>query len=221
MQHTVIVSNGTYPVPVGLITSETTLVIADGGLARVMLSLTDIPPGAVLVGDLDSADPADVIAWEAQGGLVDRHPVDKDATDLELALQRVIDEPGPLTIVGGDGLGRFDHLLGEISLLASAGRRLTAYYGTARVELLTTDTGVALTGQPGEIVSILPWSSSIKGVYTKGLRWPLADAVIGVGSTRGISNEFTDSEASVSIGVGIAIVIQPTAYPPQTSQDTK
>src|SRR6185312_10494011 len=39
-----------------------------------------------VVGDFDSADPAAVEAARAAGAVVDRHPAEKDATDLELAL---------------------------------------------------------------------------------------------------------------------------------------
>src|SRR5262245_32872433 len=40
----------------------------------------------LVVGDLDSADPAAVAAAVERGVVVERHPAAKDATDLELAL---------------------------------------------------------------------------------------------------------------------------------------
>src|SRR6476661_2130701 len=43
-----------------------------------------------LVGDLDSVDPAAVAAAEAAGTTVDRHPAEKDATDLELAIDAAV-----------------------------------------------------------------------------------------------------------------------------------
>ena len=43
-----------------------------------------------LVGDLDSADPAAIDAAVAAGITVDRHPAEKDATDLELAFAAAI-----------------------------------------------------------------------------------------------------------------------------------
>jgi thiamine pyrophosphokinase len=224
MRPTVVISNGTYRLPTSLFVDDPLLVIADGGLGRILPLLDALPGGAVLVGDLDSAMPHDVDRWAAMGGLIERHPTDKDATDLELALRYVIDEPGPLTIVGGDILGRFDHLLGEVSLLAAVGRPLTAFYGPARVEVLTAGSHIALNGRPGEILSILPWSSSVTGITTSGLRWPLDRAVLAVGSTRGISNEFVGATATVSIVDGILIVIAPDAQAPavgatQTSVD--
>ncbi len=223
MRPTVVISNGTYPVPTDLLLGDPLVVIADGGLGRVIAQVDALPSDAVLVGDLDSADSADVARWEATGRRIERYPTDKDATDLELALRIVIDEPGPLTVVGGDGLDRFDHLLGEVALLAATGRRITAIYGTAKVEVLTTDSTIELTGHPDDIVSLLPWSSSVTGVTTTGLRWPLDHAQLGVGSTRGISNELVANVASVSIETGILIVVQPMAITnpvTTTNQDT-
>ena len=72
-------------------------------------------PVDVLVGDMDS------IATEVIPGhaIVERHSPDKDSTDLELALEKVISErPGRIVVVGGAG-GRFDHELATAGLLCS------------------------------------------------------------------------------------------------------
>ena len=48
-----------------------------------------------------------------------RHPVAKDATDLELALDAALAMgPADVTVVGGHG-GRLDHFLGNALLLAA------------------------------------------------------------------------------------------------------
>src|SRR5436305_14191603 len=60
-----------------------------------------------LVGDLDSVDPAAVEAAEAGGTTVDRHPAEKDATDLELALDAALTRGARRVAVvdaGGDRL---------------------------------------------------------------------------------------------------------------------
>src|SRR5262245_46705744 len=44
----------------------------------------------LLVGDLDSVDAAAIEAAEAAGTVVERHPAEKDATDLELALDAAV-----------------------------------------------------------------------------------------------------------------------------------
>jgi thiamine pyrophosphokinase len=226
MRRTVVVSNGTHPIPSGLITPDTFLVVADGGLARTLVAAGPIietlakQGNALLIGDLDSADPADVDRWRELGGSIEKHSVDKEATDLELALDRAIDvacatnPTGAITVIGGNGVDRFDHLLGEIALLgAKAGRgvRLTAIYGTAQVEILPSDSSVSMAGAVGDILSLLPCTTAATGVTTSGLRWPLTQARLAVGSTRGVSNEFVEQAATISVAKGPLMVIKPKA----------
>ena len=60
----------------------------------------------VLVGDLDSVSAEGLAGAEAGGVSVERHPVDKDRTDLDLALQRVVDDGFAECLVLGGGGGR-------------------------------------------------------------------------------------------------------------------
>ncbi len=64
------------------------VICVDGGL-RHCVAASVVPD--VLVGDLDSADSADVAALDPQRTHCIRYSADKDATDLELALQYVND----------------------------------------------------------------------------------------------------------------------------------
>ena len=75
----------------------------------------------VAVGDMDSVDPTDLAAVEAAGAVVERHPPTKDASDLELALERALAlDPERIVVLGGPA-GRLDHLLvGTLALAAPA-----------------------------------------------------------------------------------------------------
>src|SRR5689334_5961040 len=66
----------------------TALVIAaDGGLgAAAELNLCV----DVVVGDLDSVDAGQLASAEAHGTAIERHPRDKDATDLALAVRHAL-----------------------------------------------------------------------------------------------------------------------------------
>src|SRR4051794_27377042 len=68
-------------------------------------------PVDIVVGDLDSVDEIRLARAVETGTVVERHPVDKDYTDLELALQ-VAGRLGAtdVLVVGGAG-GRLDHFL--------------------------------------------------------------------------------------------------------------
>src|SRR4051794_14608128 len=62
------------------------VVAADSGLAHVFaLGLTP----DVVVGDLDSVTPTDLDRARDLGARIEQYPSDKDATDLELALDLV------------------------------------------------------------------------------------------------------------------------------------
>jgi thiamine pyrophosphokinase len=66
---------------------------------------------------------------------------------------------------------------------------------------------VHLEGQPGDLVSLIPVSGPALGVTTTGLRWRLDGGGLAPGSTRGISNEMTDAEATVAIEDGTLLVV--------------
>src|SRR5699024_10353581 len=168
-----------------------------------------------LVGDLDSVDPLTLEA--ATSTTVHRHPTDKDATDAELALQlartlREGDDDVPLVVIGDPG-GRIDHLLADIALLSSPltnGFHVRAHLGAATITLIRGGQRANVSGSPRDIVSLLAPGQRVAGVTTEGLRWPLVDASLEAGSTRGISNELLAHDAVVTISHGTMLIIQPS-----------
>jgi len=167
----------------------------------------------LLVGDLDSADPASVDAAIAGGTTVERHPAEKDATDLELAFDAALAR-GARRIVLVDGGGdRLDHLLGNLTLLASpalAGVRVEAYAGTARLAVARGgEPAVEITGEPGSLVTLLAAGGPARGIVTDGLRYPLRCEELAPGTTRGVSNELVGRSGSVGLQTGTLLVVQP------------
>jgi len=168
-----------------------------------------------LVGDLDSAEPSAVRAAVASGTTVDRHPAEKDATDLELAFDAAIARgAGRITLVDGGG-DRLDHLLGNLLLLASPGLRgieAEAFCGTARVSVARGgDPALPIEGRPGSFVTLLPIGGAARGIVTEGLRYPLHDEELAPGTTRGVSNELVAGWGSVQLAEGTLLVVQPFA----------
>ena len=47
----------------------------------------------------------------------------------------------------------------------------------------------------------------VKGITYAGLRYPLEEATLPFGSTRGVSNELLGSTATVTIRAGVALVV--------------
>jgi thiamine pyrophosphokinase len=185
------------------------VIAADGGAAA--LDRLGHPPDR-LVGDLDSTDPRLVERLAAAGTSVERYPIDKDASDAELAIAAAIgagaDETVLLGAIGGD---RLDHGVANLLLLADptlAGRDVRIVHGPTTVRALRGTERIVLTGEAGDLVSLLPIGGDAEGVRTEGLRWALEGDPLPMGRARGLSNEVTTAPASVTLEKGTLLVVE-------------
>jgi thiamine pyrophosphokinase len=186
------------------------VIAADSGLqvANTLGLFVDL-----LVGDLDSADASLVDAAVAQGTTVERHPAEKDATDLELAFDAALAR-GARRIVLVDGGGdRLDHLVGNLTLLAApawTGVHVEAYMGAAHLTVARGgEQPVAVGGPPGSLVTLVAMGGPARGIVTEGLRYPLRCEELMPGTTRGVSNELVEGSGSVRLQDGTLLVVQP------------
>jgi len=183
------------------------VIAADSGLGHARTLGLDAD---VVVGDMDSVDPAALAEAAAAGALVVRHPVAKDATDLELALDAAaVRGAARILVLGPDG-GRLDHTLSTAALLASpryAGIDVQARLGLAH--LVVVRSAATLTGRPGRLVTLLPMHGPARGVTTDGLLYPLRDEDLDPGSTRGVSNEMVGTTATVTVRGGVLVALLP------------
>jgi len=166
----------------------------------------------LLVGDLDSVSPALV----ASAARVQRHPVDKDATDLELALEAALEIGSSTVVVSGDG-GRLDHLLAEAALVASprwAALSLHAWLGGSHLLPVHGGQERALDATVGATVTLLAPNGPARGVRTVGLRWALHGDTLMPGSTRGVSNVVSANRAVIGVDDGTVVVIVPATSQP-------
>ncbi len=181
------------------------LIAVDGGLRHlVTLGLT---PDLIL-GDLDSANPADVARLESQGVPVRRYPAEKDETDLELGINAAFDYgPAAIRIVAALG-DRLDHTLGNIYLLTQprlAQMDVRLIDGEREVFLIREQ--ATLSGRPGQLVSLIPLMGPVPGVTTAKLAYPLRHETLYPDRTRGLSNVMTADTATLSIDSGILLCI--------------
>jgi thiamine pyrophosphokinase len=194
---------------VGELADAALIVAADGG-AR-WLDAIGVRPH-VLIGDLDSVEAHLVERLAADGVVVERHPVAKDASDAELALDRAVaagaDEVVVLGALGGE---RLDHELANLLLLADPSRRvrdLRVVRGDTVVRALGAGERLSLLGTIGDRVSLLPIGGEAEGVRTAGLRFPLDCESLRLGPSRGLSNVIVDQPASVSLERGTLLVVE-------------
>ncbi|MCY4410455.1 MAG: thiamine diphosphokinase [Caldilineaceae bacterium] len=183
------------------------LIAADGG-ARHMEILGLSP--AVIVGDLDSIDSALLLRMQEEGADVEQHPAAKDATDLELAIARAVrDGATEILLLGAVG-GRLDQTIANLLILAQKNWAvpLTIAEGDQLARVLRGRQSVSLSGPTGGYVSAVALSEEVTGVTYRGLEYPLENATLRLGSTRGVSNTMVSSPAQVSIESGILLVIQ-------------
>ncbi|MCB2224756.1 MAG: thiamine diphosphokinase [Actinobacteria bacterium] len=204
----VIVAGGD-PVPAGSIPplpSPRLVIAADSGLhaARGLGLRVDL-----VVGDFDSASPDAVADAESAGASLERHPADKDATDLELALDAALTRGlSPTVVLGGASFDRIDHFLANALLLAAARYQpLRPEWWVKGAHVAPVHDRLEVAGAAGDVLTLIPVGGPAAGVATTGLRWALDGDTLEPGSTRGVSNVLTGPAATVSIERGTLLAV--------------
>jgi thiamine pyrophosphokinase len=183
------------------------VIAADSGLDRARAWGW---PVHLVVGDLDSASPEAIAAARRAGAEIDHHPVAKDQTDLELALDRAVARGPRRIVVVGSGGGRLDHLLAGALVLASdryAAVPISAWLDGALVTVIRGT--VILIGEPGSLVTLVPVGGPARGVTLEGMRYPLSGEDLAAGTGRGVSNELLGRQATVRVATGVLLAVQP------------
>jgi len=177
------------------------LIAVDGGYDS-LIAAGYMPD--VLVGDLDS-----VKAPIDESVKVLRYSKEKDETDMLLAYRiGVRCEYTDFVILGGTG-GRFDHTLANISLLLYAkerGHNITMIDDKSMMICLKNES-IRLTGAPGAYLSVFAFGEEAEGVTILGTKYEIENATLSPSFPLGVSNEFAEEEAFISVNDGALIVI--------------
>jgi thiamine pyrophosphokinase len=185
------------------------IVAANGG--TFALESWGMTPHAI-VGDLDSLGMDRALAYGARGVKVVPFSVDKDESDVELAIAYALEaKADDIILLGAFGGARFDHELANTLLLAAdayRGHRLRAVRGDVTVRALHGGEKLALEGAPGDLVTLLAVGGDAEGVRTHRLRYPLAGETLRFGAARGLSNVVMSEHASVACDRGVLLVIE-------------
>jgi len=209
----------------GFLQSADYVICADGGIrhARRLNWLPDM-----VVGDLDSVTEADLAWAETMKIPIRRYPVAKNETDAELAVQaaleRLPEPPGQHEIILGGALGdRPDHVLATQLLAvryAAKGWRFVLTDGSSFLYTLSGPQTLTLGGPPLDqgpssqqhqgrrlAVSVIPIGAENCGITYEGLAFPLDNAGLPLGSTRGMSNYIIKYPAAIHIVSGLMLVV--------------
>jgi thiamine pyrophosphokinase len=181
------------------------LIAVDGGLDHIVnLGLSP----QIIMGDLDSIDVIDQEFYENNGVDIIRFPERKDETDLELAMNYVMDLDFDQIFICGAGGGRADHFLGNLFLLSNPN------YLNKEIKILTKNSEIfyckknqRIQGNPGDLISLIPITENVIGVETKGLEYPLEGEDLLRWKTRGISNLMVDRNATITFETGSLICV--------------
>lgn len=155
----------------------------------------------ILIGDFDSAEKS-AVDWAIENNVpVERHPVEKDLTDTQLALQ-LFGENISALVTGIFG-GRVDHLFSNIFTCANseirnflADEREIIFYvkGGETVEVNFFEKPFAL--------SLLPISEICEGVTSENLHWELENATLKQNFPNAVSNRVETSKIKISVEAG-------------------
>ena len=188
-----------------IIDQATYLIAADGG-ARHLYQL-DLAPH-IVIGDGDSLTP-ELKTWlDRESVTFQTYPIDKNETDLELALHYAVQHfDDPIIVLGGMG-GRIDQMFANLMLLIHPkliGPNIIYRTRYQQAQLIYDKT--TIWGEKGNIVSLIPLAGHVTVGYTENLKWPLHESVLHLGQTRGISNEMLAEHATIQLHSGFLLCI--------------
>ena len=163
----------------------------------------DIVPD-VIIGDFDS------YLGDLPGGVeIIRTKPEKDDTDTMMALKLAIRRGyRRIMLVGALG-GRVDHMLANISLIAFAaakGADLQIVDGHHQI-FAVRDGKRRVPRSSWRNISVFAFDTECTGVTLRGMKYPLEGAVLTNTFALGVSNEFTEDIAEISVESGILIVV--------------
>ncbi|HUP26852.1 MAG TPA: thiamine diphosphokinase [Chloroflexia bacterium] len=193
------------------------VIAADGG-SSLALELGLEPD--LVIGDLDSSDAEVLASLEARGTELRRYDHDlKLETDTELALYAALErEPERIILLGALG-GRLDHALANVLMLSNAvlaRTDLRIVDGLEEAYLGRAGNPIRVAGRPGETVSILPLSGTVRNVRLAGFVYPLDGENLVRGTGHGVSNRLDGPVGEIVFDEGLLLVVHTHLPEPET-----
>jgi len=165
----------------------------------------------VVIGDMDSISNELMQRLQADKVSLQQYPIEKDYTDLHLALRFAVetypDSHIALYAVTG---ARDDMTLANILLLAEpafVNSDIIIYGEQQSLQVITNDKFFKQNLKLNTTVSLIPLSHQVTVFATAGLKYPLHEEILYFANTRGLSNEVNAEDVVIEITAGILCII--------------
>jgi len=195
----IIISGGDYSYG-GEITADDFVICADSGFDSAHKNGIKV---SLLMGDMDSVKTD--IGDEEKKLLF---PSRKDFTDTELAVRHAVEmHPDEIVLLGCMG-SRADHTLANIFLLKYINEQgIKACIADKNNEIYYYKDFFEIKNSIGKTVSLIPITSEISGITTRGMDYPLSGEILYFGESRGISNVVVSENAGYMSESGEGFII--------------
>ncbi|ADU27625.1 thiamine diphosphokinase [Ethanoligenens harbinense] len=183
-----------------LVRPDDYILCADGGADNARR--LGVRPQRVL-GDLDSVERL------PEGVPAERFPPEKDDTDTMLAVKRALVMGYRSFLLLGAWGGRPDHAYANLcALLYLAEHGASGTIADGGVEIHVVKNGsLRLKKREDYYVSVFPFDGPADGVNETGMKYGLTDACLRTADPLGVSNEFRDEQAVISVKRGALLIM--------------
>lgn len=135
---------------------------------------------------------------------------EKDYTDTHMAIKLAIELQSTNIIILGAIGNRIDHTISNIHVLKETLNKTIECIiidNRNEIQLINKKT-ILRTNENYKYISLIPFTTKVKGVTLKGFKYPLSDATLEIGHSIGVSNEQTEKLAIIDLKEGILILIR-------------
>ena len=176
------------------------IIAADGGLE--ILNSMGIKAD-LIIGDFDS------LGYKPKGNNVIAYKVEKDDTDMMLAVMKAIElGTGEIVIFGGTG-GRIDHTFANIQAMANASKNgiLVKMIDEKYEYIVITDGSITIDRRPEGIFSVMSISNKSMGVNIKGGQYSAKNVTLTNDNPTAVSNHFVGKDIEISVKQGTLLIV--------------
>lgn len=163
-----------------------------------------------IVGDLDSIEEKVFEKFKDEGVEYYKYPCKKGETDSELGVLLAIEKGNMCIDIYAALGGRIDHELINIGLLyyiLKKGVYPRIISETEDIYILENDE-IAIEGNKGDIVSVIPFKGDAKGVTLRDLEYPLDEFDLEYSTPRGVSNVMLDNVCHINVRDGCLLIVK-------------